>query len=65
LVVTLKNLNHGAIPTPRSDEIGVENNVDPILNAIAEEPKITQKPGSRNGIIHMLVGGETVPGHLQ
>ncbi len=50
-VVTLKNLNYGILSTPRGNEVGVDNgddigydnNVNLILNAIAEDPKITQK----------------------
>jgi len=54
-VVTLKNLNYAKLATPRGDEVGVdngddigddigdENNVNLILNAISENPKITQK----------------------
>lgn len=50
-VVTLKNLNFGKVSTPRGNEVGVdngddisdENHVSLILNAIAENPKITQK----------------------
>lgn len=49
--MTLKNLNYAKLSTPRSDEVGVdngddigyENNVNLILNAISENPKITQK----------------------
>jgi ATP-dependent DNA helicase RecG len=46
-VVTLKNLNYAKLSTPHGDEVGVdnsdENNVNLILNAISENPKITQK----------------------
>ena len=50
-VVTLKNLNYGAISSPHGGDIGVdagddtgeENNADKILNAISIEPKATQK----------------------
>jgi ATP-dependent DNA helicase RecG len=42
-VVTLKNLNYTKLSTPRGDEVGDENNVNLILNAISEDPKITQK----------------------
>jgi len=50
-VVLLRNLNSGKVSTPFGDEagvdngddVGVESNVDMILNAIAEEPGITQK----------------------
>jgi len=50
-VVTLKNLNYGKVSMPHGDEvgldngddIGVKNNADLILNAIVEEPGITQK----------------------
>lgn len=46
-VVTLKNLNYAKLSTPRGDDVGVdngdENNVNLILNAISEDPKITQK----------------------
>jgi len=45
-VVTLKNLNYVKLSTPHGDEVGVdngdENNVNLILNAIFENPKITQ-----------------------
>jgi len=45
-VVTLKNLNYAKLSTPHGDEVGVdngdENNVNLILNAIFENPKITQ-----------------------
>jgi ATP-dependent DNA helicase RecG len=46
-VVTLKNLNFDKVSTPRGDNVGVddgvEKNVDLILNALSEEPGITQK----------------------
>jgi predicted HTH transcriptional regulator len=50
-VVTLKNLNYIKISTPSDNEVGVDygddvgvvNNVDKILKAIAYEPQITQK----------------------
>lgn len=46
-VVTLKNLNYAKLSTPHGDEVGVdngdENNLNLILNAISEDPKITQK----------------------
>jgi ATP-dependent DNA helicase RecG len=46
-VVTLKNLNYAKLSTPRGDEVGIdngdENKVNLILNAISEDPKITQK----------------------
>ncbi|MBS3901593.1 MAG: putative DNA binding domain-containing protein [Dethiobacter sp.] len=46
-VVTLKNLNYAKLSTPHGDKVGVdngdENNVTLILNAISEDPKITQK----------------------
>lgn len=45
--MTLKNLNYAKLSTPRGDDVGVdngdENNVNLILNAISEDPKITQK----------------------
>ncbi len=46
-IVTLKNLNYAKSSTPHSDKVGVdigdENNANLILNAISEDPKITQK----------------------
>lgn len=53
-VVTLGNLNYGKLSTPCGDEfgvdngdefgdVGVDNNIENILNAIADEPQITQK----------------------
>ena len=42
-IVTLKNLNYGKVSTPNGDGYGVENKVNLILKAIAEDPKITQK----------------------
>jgi ATP-dependent DNA helicase RecG len=46
-IVTLKNLNYGKVSTPsgddNGDDVGVENNMTLILNAIAEAPKSTQK----------------------
>ena len=42
-VVILKDLNWGKESTPRGDKVGVEKNVDLILNALSEEPGITQK----------------------
>lgn len=46
-VVTLKNLNYAKLSTPHGDEVGVdngdENKINLILNAISEDPKITQK----------------------
>ena len=50
-VVVLKNLNYGRVSTPSGEDDGVddgedtrvENNVDLILNAITEDPRITQK----------------------
>ena len=50
-IVTLKNLNYGKASAPsgddngvdNGDDVGAENNMDLILKAIAEGPKITQK----------------------
>ena len=50
-IVTLPNLNYGKTFTPNGDDVGVDNGVDigtennkeKILNAITEEPQITQK----------------------
>jgi predicted HTH transcriptional regulator len=46
-VVILKNLNYAALSTSHGDDVGVdnrhENNVTLILNAISENPQITQK----------------------
>ncbi|MDD4730207.1 MAG: winged helix-turn-helix domain-containing protein [Dysgonamonadaceae bacterium] len=40
-------MNYAKLSTPHGDEVGVdngyENNVNLILNAISEDPKITQK----------------------
>ncbi|MDR1275382.1 MAG: winged helix-turn-helix domain-containing protein [Candidatus Accumulibacter sp.] len=49
--MTLKNLGYRKLSTPHGDEVGVdrgddiggEDKVGLILNALAEEPKITQK----------------------
>jgi predicted HTH transcriptional regulator len=50
-IVTLRNLNYGTLSTPsgddtgvdNGDDVGVEKNVNLILNTITENPKITQK----------------------
>lgn len=50
-IVVLKNLNFCTLSAPHGDEVGVDNgddrgvdnNISLILNAIAEEPNITQK----------------------
>jgi len=50
-IVTLPNLSLGETSTPNDDDVGVdsgddigaENNIEKILNAITEEPHITQK----------------------